>query len=222
MSKDFETRKNNYRNELSAYLCEKKLTIAEYASYLGEECITPILYPEEEHALELAKRAFEIFKAVFDALEHSRFDIDNNLAYAYNMAIIEGIHNKESYKSLEDFLLMIMADPHLNGRFCLEMLQLAENKDTNLEFFGVIIKESMICGGGVDNLQRIINKNHHIVEARATRTLASINFARVKQLKAFLNLTGMERFVVKNGEIYDYIIEEQLNIPFGLRKPEEV
>jgi len=211
MDKRFEKKVNDYREELSAYLRSNNTTLVEYAKALGEEYISPILYPENIDELNLAKKSFEVYKTINDSKINVYFDYETNYMYAIYQCVIEELKSTRNYKTIENALYVILSDSKLRGKLRIDMQAFIDSDSANIDILEMMTgdcKSHDEAYARMDRVARIIST----LFDRATNKVLSEKPEMYDNLLPNENIEGMRSYISSNQDVYNYIISEKLNI----------
>lgn len=212
MKSKFEIEMEKYREELSFYLSANYITLVEYAKALGENYISPILYPRDASELETAKKAFKMYKAIFEARKYAFYDQEENYVHAVLQLVLAGMKDKQNLEDLEKSLYIIYSDSKLRGKFLNDTYTFINNEKANEELRDIFIKEcksfedSTIIAKKLDNIaSSIFNK----VIMRVLREKPEVR----NNIAPNPGIKGMRAYINLNQDMYGYIVSEKLDIP---------
>lgn len=217
MDKKFEREFNSYREELSLYLRSNNLTLVEYAEALGEEYISPILYPQNTYELDKAKKSFEMYRTINESKQYFCYDSEDNFLYAIYQAAIEETVGNRNYTELENALYNIFSDSKLRGKLRVDMISFSTSKKADIDILNIIgekctnQRNPYILGEKVDN---VISS---LLEKATTRVLRD-KPELYDYLLANPRIKGMQKFMNLNQDIYNYIVSENINISHSEKK----
>lgn len=212
MKSKFETEIEKYRAELSNYLNSNCITLVEYAKALGEDYISPILYPRDDSELETAKKAFKMYKSIYESRKYTFYDREENYMLAVLQFALIGMNEKKYFEDLEKALYIIYSDSKLRGKLLSDTYTFSNNEKAYEEVIEMVFKECK----SLEDPSVIVEKAEKIVSSIFNKVVMRVLIEKPEARKNIIpnpGIKGMRSYINLNQDMYGYIVSEKLDIP---------
>jgi hypothetical protein len=217
MNKRLEDKINKYREELSLYLKSNNTTLVEYAKILGEDYISPILYPENNEELNLAIKSFDMYKIINESKKYIYYDQEQNYIYAIYQMVIEELRGNRNFENFEKALYIIFSDTKQRGKLLTDTAVFNASKQARIDVL-TLAKE---CCENDDEMYFLLYNVSKIVEESMEEAISKVLDENPEMYIYIIHNRdnkGMQAYINMNYDVYNYITSENLNVSYYEKK----